>query len=240
MADGSAEAHSEQPIFAGRRASYAGKVLDGLVVLVAVIGLISAAVIVRNTSSTEVPGSPHRIRDWQSLALAGHRLGSSQAGVVIIEFADFQCPYCAAGYHTLKQLRRKYPDHVAVVYRHLPLPTIHPQAMAAALASECAAEQGHFEQYHDLLFENQQLLGTRSWQSFAVDAGVPRLDEFQRCLSARRYSERISKDLAAGRSLKLRATPSIIINGLVVEGIPPLADLDDLVEKAMDALPDQE
>src|SRR5256884_3940569 len=127
---------------------------------------------------------------------ARHR-GSAKAAVVIVEFSDFQCPYCQAVAPTLRKLLAKYEGRVSLAYRDLPLRDIHPQAQLAAEASRCALEQGRFWEYHDLLFENPNKLNR---EGLAEQARRLKLDEkqFDSCLSSGRDKPQNEQDLQLG------------------------------------------
>jgi len=123
---------------------------------------------------------PRFVRGGARLAEAGHVLGPLNASVRIVEFADFECPACRALQRTLRELRKRHPGTVAVIYRHYPLAG-HFLAMPAAVAAECAAVQGRFESYADLLFEKQDSLNALSWSALAASAGVSDTARFETC-----------------------------------------------------------
>lgn len=150
-----------------------------------------------------------------------------------MEFSDFQCPFCARVQPELKRVLEKYPEDVAIVYRHFPLESIHPQAFAASEASECAGEQGRFAAYHDLLYARQDEIGTRSWSDFARAAGVSDLPRFETCMAERRYREVVARDLRAAEELGLDGTPAFIINGRLIGGAPATETWDRLIGEAL-------
>jgi protein-disulfide isomerase len=156
--------------------------------------------------------------------------GSPKASLVIVEFSDFQCPYCRAVQPTLKALLAKYAGQVSIAYRDLPLRDIHPQAQIAAEASRCAGEQQKFWEYHDSLFDNPNRF---SREGLVEQARGLKLDDkqFDACLASGRYREPVEQD----RQLALRAgisgTPGFIINGNLLTG--NLAQ--EAFEKAIDA-----
>ena len=215
------------------------KLLNNLVTTILVICavLVTVAIVRREFFPQEPPvPQPRQVKEWRELAAAGHRLGPADAPVVVVEFSDFQCPFCAAAARDLRELRQRYPDQVALVYRHFPLTSIHPHARAAAVAAECAAEQDRFKAYHDLLFEYQDEIGLRTWTDFAEEAGVHLLDGFSSCLDAERASDRVTADSRAARRVRLRATSSVIINGLLLPGTPTYEILEAHVDSLL-ALP---
>lgn len=176
---------------------------------------------------------PHPIKNWQSLATVGHIIGSPEAPVQIIEFSDFQCPFCNRLQPILDRLRTQYPDDVQVIYRHYPLTSIHPYSFAAALASECAAAQGRFESYQNALFANQDSLGIISFHVLAHRARVPDISQFRRCVRDKRFHDRVERDYKAARSIGLRGTPSIIVDGVLLPGTPSYSELEYWMLKAL-------
>ncbi len=118
----------------------------------------------RPSTSYEVPGPIPAVLD------SGQLIGARTARVRITEFSDFQCEYCAQLQPALRRLLRDHGSDVAIVFKHFPLEMIHPNAFGAALASECAAEQGAFQRFHDYLFEHRELIGRYEWLRFAQDA----------------------------------------------------------------------
>jgi Na+:H+ antiporter, NhaA family len=176
-------------------------------------------------------GAP--VAAYESFHEGGHRLGPADAPVTIVEFSDFQCPTCRHLHRELRALRSRFPTEVAVVYRHLPLSSIHPHAQAAAIASECAAEQGTFEAYHDALYESQASIGQRRFTMFAVDAGVPDTTRFADCLTAPSMVDRVSADIAAAERLNARSTPTVLINARRFTGSRSAAWLDSVVTEEL-------
>jgi protein-disulfide isomerase len=154
-----------------------------------------------------------------------HRKGPADAAVAIVEFSDFQCPHCAQAFRDLRDLCASRSD-VALVFRHFPLDATcnrgitgagHPDACLAACASECAAKQDRFWQYHDALFENQQHLDRGSLFRYARDVGLD-LDAFRSCLDAPETRARVTADVAAGSAAGVKSTPTLFINGRTVQG----------------------
>jgi protein-disulfide isomerase len=176
--------------------------------------------------------SPQRVDNWGELASAGHRMGPATAPVTIVEFSDFQCPFCAKAEPALDELRHRHPNRVSILYRHFPLNGIHDQARPAALAAECAGAQGRFEQYHMALFNAQSELGKKSWADFARGAGVTDLPEFQRCIDERRFAGVVDRDQSLGEKTGLHGTPTLIVNGTMFAGALTVEQLEKLVDAA--------
>lgn len=161
------------------------------------------------------------VRDWRELASVGHVIGEPRARVRIVEFSDFQCPACAQIQAQLQAILQHYPSEVALVFRHFPLQKVHPSATAAAEAAECAAAQGKFIAYQDVLFANQGAIGVRTWEAFATDAGVHDLPEFRTCIRKRTYASVVQRDLAAAERYGFWGTPTLVVDGVGLAGGPP-------------------
>jgi protein-disulfide isomerase len=201
-------------------------------VLVTCAVLITAAVVKREflpAAAAAAPGpdlQPRKLENAAALAQTGQVMGRPDAPVKIVEFSDFQCPFCARAQEVIENVRRRHPDRVAVVFRHFPLDAIHPHARTAAMASECAAEQGRFHAYHDALFARQDSIGTRAWEAFAGDAGLRDLPAFRQCVDSRRHAAAVERDARVAAELGLEVTPSLIVNGELRPGLPTEEELE--------------
>lgn len=174
------------------------------------------------------------VRKWRPIAAGGHRVGRVDASVTIVEFADFQCPFCRESARQVGALVDSLHGSVARVYRHFPLTSLHPHAMMAAVAAECAAEQGKFDAYHDKLFASQDSIGKRSWTAFAVDAGLLDTAAFEACTrDSATVMPRIQADMKAGADLGVTGTPVLLVNDQLFSGAPTAEQLRDLVDRAL-------
>lgn len=146
--------------------------------------------------------------------------GPKDAKVVLVEFGDFECPYCAQAHQVVKELRQLYPNRLRVEYRHFPLEQ-HTRAKPAAIASQCAHEQGMFWRYHDYLYENPQDLSDADFNKYGqkLKLDMPR---FKNCLSGKGAASAVSRDSSIARKLGVDGTPSIYINGIKLIGLLPL------------------
>jgi protein-disulfide isomerase len=162
-------------------------------------------------------------------------LGDPKAPVTVVEFSDFQCPFCRQVMPTLKRLREAYGDRVRIVWKDFPLTSIHPQAFKAAEAAQCAREQGKFWEYHDRLFENQQALDPDFLKKYAADTGLDSA-KFNACLDTAKYAERVQAQMGVGNQLGVSSTPSLFVNGRMVSGAQPFevfaAIIDEELERA--------
>jgi protein-disulfide isomerase len=159
-------------------------------------------------------------------------MGPETAPVTIVVFSDFQCPYCAELMARLMILRSRHPEDVAIVYRHYPL-SVHPYAMAAARASECAASQGRFEEFHNALFRSQEVIGKVPWTHFALVAGVPDTAAFQKCAMSGVALHNVTEDSAAAKRLGVYGTPVLLINQTRLDGAQPLDTLEAYVARIL-------
>jgi protein-disulfide isomerase len=162
----------------------------------------------------------------ESLQLTGGRLvGSPTARLRLIEFADFECPFCAIASAGIEKMEAEAPGEIAVEFHHLVIPQ-HKYARQAAEAAECAADQGRFASYYFTVFANQSRLGQWTWSDFARRAKVGNLKAFEACLADRRFSERIEADVRLANSIGIRGTPSWVRADSVYGGVLPRTQID--------------
>lgn len=144
---------------------------------------------------------------------ADHIRGDANAQIVLVEYSDFQCPFCSRFHPTMLQVVDAYKGKVAWVYRHFPLTSIHQDAQKAAEASECASEQGKFWEMADKMFEAQQTTGVGIAQLpiYAEQVGVKDMEKFNDCLSSGKYAALVAADEKAGEAAGVTGTPGTII-----------------------------
>ncbi len=163
-------------------------------------------------------------------------IGPSNAPVTIVEFSDYQCPYCQVWYQQVyQQLMASYPNKLRFVYRDLPLP-MHPEAIPAAEAADCAGEQGAYWKYHDALFDQQYGLNRTAYEHYATDLGLD-IKSFTACLDSNRYLSKIQANANDAASVGLNSTPSFVINGRILIGALPLSDFKTVVDEELAAKP---
>ncbi|MEA5620436.1 thioredoxin domain-containing protein [Cronbergia sp. UHCC 0137] len=154
--------------------------------------------------------------------------GAKQLKTVLIEFSDFECPFCAQAQKTLKDLLEKYPNQLTLVYKHFPLSQIHQQALPAAKAAWAAHQQGKFWPYHDALFTNQKQLGETLYLDIAKKLKL-NLTKFNRDRSL--ADTAIQKDIQLAEQLGLAGTPAFLINSKTVSGPVRLSDVAGILER---------
>jgi protein-disulfide isomerase len=158
--------------------------------------------------------------------------GPANAPVTIVEFSDFQCPFCARVNPTLQQVKDTYGDTIRVVFRDFPLLQIHPQAAKAAEAATCANEQGKFWEMHDRLFANQQKLQVADLKQHAADLGL-NAEAFNQCLDSGKHEAEWRKDLEDGAKYGLSGTPAFFINGRLISGAQPLEAFTEIINEEL-------
>lgn len=166
-----------------------------------------------------------------------HVQGKDDATVTIVEYSDYQCPFCSRFHPTVKAVSEAYGDKVRWIYRHFPL-SFHPEAKPAAEAAECAGEQGKFWEYSDKLFANQSTLGSELYTKLASELGL-NTSKFESCLSSDKYLSHIDEDATGGAAAGVSGTPGTFIyatkggtTATVIKG----AQSEAAVKAAVDAL----
>jgi protein-disulfide isomerase len=163
--------------------------------------------------------------------------GGKDAKVTVVEFSDFQCPYCAQGAQRVHELKKKYGNKIRFVYRQFPLPPqMHPNARQAAEASLCVNEQGmdKFWKYHDLMFKNQDKLDDAGLAKMAKEAGADPA-KFEDCYKNKKYSKAVEEDMAYGEKLGVRSTPTFFINGQMINGALPVENFSEIIDEELAA-----
>lgn len=160
-------------------------------------------------------------------------VGDKDAKVTIVEFSDFQCPFCAKGADLLNQIKKKYGNKVKVAFKNFPLP-FHNQAETAAVAGLCANEQSTnlFWKMHDEMFAHQDSLDVEGLKGLAKKIGV-KMDQFEKCLSENKYLSQVKADMEDGKKVGVKSTPTFFINGQVITGAQPLEVFSELIDEQL-------
>jgi len=178
----------------------------------------------RNQAAAKIMLEPARV-DVEAI---GPSRGPDDAIVTIIEFSDFQCPYCGRVVKTIDQVLIKYPTQVRFVFRHLPL-SIHPRAQAAAEAAACADNQGSFWDYHDLIFADRKADSDEDFERYASELGLD-MQAFRQCAQNRETQQIVEADIVAAGSLRITGTPSFVVNGIPLHGAQGIKAFSEVID----------
>jgi protein-disulfide isomerase len=157
--------------------------------------------------------------------------GPESARVSIVEFSDFQCPFCSRVTPTMNKLASEYGDQVRIVFKNLPL-SIHPKAAGAHAAAEAAHRQGKFWEMHDRIFANQRNLEPEVFEGYAKDLGLD-MDRYRADVASSDVKKRISTDMAEAQKLGVTGTPGFFVNGRFVSGAQPFETFKRLVDEEL-------
>jgi protein-disulfide isomerase len=159
--------------------------------------------------------------------------GGKDAKVTIVEFSDFQCPFCAKGADLLKEIKKKYGNKVKVAFKNFPLP-FHNHAEQAAVAGLCANEQGadYFWKMHDAMFANQEALDAEGLKKTAKAIGL-KMEGFEKCLAENKYLAQVKAEMEEGKKIKVKSTPTFFINGQLINGAQPLDVFAEIIDEEL-------
>lgn len=220
------------------------------VAIFAVIVLINPALVGKGKGGDEVKG----VKVTQPDANAGQPAGGAQptfgsapavttddnvrgnqnAAVTVIEYSDFECPFCLRFQSTIEQIYNEYKDKALFVYRHFPLRSLHPEAQKAAEASECAAEQGKFWEMHDKIFAANaaQNMSVEQWKKEATALGL-NASKFNDCLDSGKFASKVAQQQAGGQAAGVQGTPTTFVNGQLVNGAVPYEQVKAVIDQAL-------
>ncbi len=175
-------------------------------------------------------GQPSAIQTFE-ITKSNHIRGDFNAPVTLVEFSDFQCPFCGRHEPTLNKILNDYPKQVRLVYKHFPLP-FHQYGQKAAEASECADEQGKFWEYHDKLFENQSDFSIDNFKKWAADLKL-NTGQFNSCLDSGKYTNKVQADYQEGAQKGVNGTPATFINGQMISGALPYGSFQQVIDSIL-------
>ncbi|MBP8858188.1 MAG: DsbA family protein [Anaerolineaceae bacterium] len=184
--------------------------------------------ILQNTSSQD--------QVWQALLKDAPALGPDDAPVTIVEFSDFQCPFCARWHQEVwPQISETYQGKVRLVYRDFPLVQAHPYAQDAAIAARCAGQQDHYWEYHGLLFAGEMELSDLAFDAFAARL---ELDQtlFDKCLANPEVLSQVQADLSLAEMVGIDGTPTFFINGYRIKGAQPFEEFQKVIDSILAGL----
>jgi protein-disulfide isomerase len=182
--------------------------------------------------AAQVEAQPQAVKRYDVPEDDDPAIGPENAPITIIEFSDFECPYCSRWYEQVfLRLREEYPDTVRIVFRDFPLSSIHPNAIPAAEAANCAGEQNAYWDFHGKLFSGQRL-GSSVYLQYAKDLGL-NVEDFQSCLESGRYQSEIQADYQYASDLGVQSTPTFFLNGIPIVGAQPWEVFQQVIEKEL-------
>jgi protein-disulfide isomerase len=155
--------------------------------------------------------------------------GPDDAAVTVVEFSDFQCPYCSRAANAVHEIEKKYGDKARVIFRQFPLVRIHPQAHLAAQASLAAHAQGKFPEFHDLLFENQKALSREDLEKYAEEIGLD-MGKFKKALDDETYKKQVDEEMALGKQAFVGGTPTMFVNGKRVPNPTDMGSISEVID----------
>jgi protein-disulfide isomerase len=179
------------------------------------------------------PGRPDPNRRYTVNVEGAPSLGPASAPVTLVEFSDFQCPFCSRVGPTLKQIRETYGDQVRLVFKHLPL-DMHRDAPGAHAAAEAAGRQDKFWEMHDKIFENQRELNAEKYKQYATELGLD-VAQFEKDVASSEVKARVDADKREAASLGATGTPSFFINGRYLSGARPFEAFKEIIDAELEA-----
>jgi len=205
----------------------------GVVAATASVAAGASALVVQRAMAKSRPSAPvSTLPNWRHYAAGGALIGRRDAPISIVEFSDFQCPYCAALHRELGQLAERRPGQFNIIYHHYPIAGIHPNARAAAIAASCAGAQDRFAPFASLLFDKQNIIGAVPWSALATEAGVPDSAKFDVCVQRLETQRIVDADVALGNELGIQGTPTLIVSGQLIRGLPDARMIEELLDQA--------
>jgi protein-disulfide isomerase len=186
----------------------------------------------RGAAPSARPARPDPARKYEvTVGEAPTRGGPASAEVKIVEWSDFQCPFCSRAGPTLEQIQKEYGDQVQVAFKHMPLP-MHSKAQAAHEAAEAAHKQGKFWEMHDKIFSDQRGMSEAKYLEYAQEIGLD-LDQFKKDLQSSKTKQRIAADMAQASELGVTGTPAFFVNGRFLSGAQPFASFKRVIDEEL-------
>lgn len=185
-----------------------------------------------NTADTQVQAGD-AIKRYEVSVDDDPASGPESAPITIVEFSDYQCPFCIKWHdEVFARLMKDYEGKIRFVYRDFPLESIHPEALPAAEAANCAGEQGYYWQYHEALFGQKNGLGSKAYMAYATELGLD-VDKFTACMNSENVADEIKADIEYASSIGVSSTPTFFVNGMAVIGAQPYEVFKELIDKEL-------
>jgi protein-disulfide isomerase len=177
------------------------------------------------------PGRPDPNRRYSVDTKGAPVKGNESAKIAVVEFSDFQCPFCSRVNPTMAQIEREYPDDVRIVFKHLPL-RIHSKAPAAHAAAEAAHRQGKFWEMHDLIFADQRGMSPEKYEEYATQIGLD-VERFNKDIASADVKKKVDADAAEAAKLGVTGTPAFFVNGRFVSGAQPFTTFKSMIDEEL-------
>ncbi|MFH0869968.1 MAG: thioredoxin domain-containing protein [archaeon] len=162
--------------------------------------------------------------------------GNASDPIIIIAFSDYECPFCRKAEMTIRDIEQQYAGQVVLIFKDFPLTQIHKDALNAALAAECAREQGKYWEYHDYLFDHNDKLDIGSLELYALQFNMS-AEKFNSCLESQKFKYEIDSDIKAATAAGVSSTPTFFINGIAVVGAQPEEEFTKIINSELSSSP---
>jgi len=203
------------------------------VILVLCAIIVTALVVKKEMFSNDSTVKIQTVNNWQSLITGGQLIGKKNAPVVIIEFTDFECPYCKTLSKNLYIILKRYNGEVALVVYNFPL-NIHVHAYKLAVAGVCAAIQNRYEAYYNSIYDYQDRYKEMNLSDIARVAGIKDTMSFINCTQNKAIASIVNNEIEKGKQIKVEGTPTLIIDGKMIVGVQTISELDELIKNLLD------
>ncbi|MCL5031300.1 MAG: DsbA family protein [Bacteroidetes bacterium] len=170
------------------------------------------------------------VDNWKELITHDGKIDTNSPKVYLIEFFDYECPYCNTLDATLDTIQSKYNDKIKIIRYHFPL-NIHPLAYRAAIAAECASKQDYFDMYHKELMRNQYKLNSINFTEVARQIGIKDIGKFQKCVDHEETADIIAKNVQLAKEYKITGTPTLIINDKMISGVINSKTIEKIIKE---------
>jgi protein-disulfide isomerase len=231
---------AEKP-YEGARMNKNVETIATVIMVVSAVGMVGLATraelrVQRAVASQLRVANPVEYKDWRTFEASGVRVGPSDARATVVEFVDYECPFCRVFHGELSSVmadfEKKQPGQVATVFVHFPIPS-HRFAKSAAQAVECGGEQGRFGATQSIVFAKQDSFGLKPWSEYASEAGLKDAKRFAACMKDSSTARRVLAGMALAERLKLRGTPTVLLNGWAYSGVPSREQLHAAIERVL-------
>lgn len=180
-------------------------------------------------SPTTDPNAPRTVTRYPVTTDDDPAFGPADAPITIIEFSDYQCPYCQKWHAEVwPKLQEEFGDQIRLVYRDFPLYSIHPEAGPSAEAANCAGDQNKYWEFHDLLFSGQNELGAETYRSYAASLDL-NMELFNDCVKSQEHKDEVTADFDYGGQIGIQSTPTFFINGVALIGAQPFDVFQEII-----------